>query len=286
MTLNKNDNKEMVPVKERDYLDQDPELRGQKYVCMSFLSPEDVIQQKEVFFFNKYISSFSKDLSELFQNLSDRFKEDSVVVDMISNIKDRYDYVFTADNLQKEYDFWKSTNISTIENEYLEKNNFQTSVRGIKMRGVYETLLEAKNRATSIKRFDPKFDVFVGEVGCWCPWSPYAEDVADQEYAETQLNTLMKKYRENLEIKDEFYRVRMEEMVSKVKQSNDVRKDEGVAISTTGESTSLVEIAEGDEEKEENATFMSAPDPWAQRKLDSQGASTSGNQEADTLAEA
>lgn len=245
----------LVPVKELDCLDQDPDLRGQKYVCMSFISPEDVILQKEVYFFNKYIGAFSKDLTDMFQNISDRFKDDNVIVDMIANIKDRYDYVFSADNLQKEYDFYKTEHSSTLESEYLEKNNFQTSVRGIKVRGVYETLAEAKNRANAIKRFDAKFDVFVGEVGCWCPWSPKAEDITDQEYSETQLNTLMKKYRDNLEVKDEFYRIRMEEMVTKVQKTNEDNKK---AVATIVE-----EIPEGDEL---NETFTQ-PDPWSARKL-------------------
>ena len=31
---------------ERDYLEVDQEIPGQKYVCLSFLSPESVIQNK------------------------------------------------------------------------------------------------------------------------------------------------------------------------------------------------------------------------------------------------
>lgn len=209
----------LIPVKERDFLDQDPELRGQKYVCLSFLSPEDIIKQKEVFTFNSFITSFAKDLSQMFDSIKDRFKEDTVVCDMISNVRERYDYVFDSDALQKEYTLFKETNSTKIDTEYLEKNDFQTSVRGIKVRGVYETIPEAKNRANAIKKMDPKFDVYVAEMGCWCPWSPRSDDIEDQEYSETQLNTLMKKYRENLEVKDEFYRVRMEEMVKKVKTS-------------------------------------------------------------------
>jgi hypothetical protein len=209
----------LTSVKERDYLDQDPELRGQKYVCLSFLSPEDVIKQKEVFTFNSFITTFAKDLSQMFDSVKERFKDDVVVCDMISNVRERYDYVFDPDALQKEYDFFKETNTAKVDAEYLENNDFQTCVRGIKVRGVYETIPEAKNRANAIKKMDPKFDVYVAEVGCWCPWSPRTDDIENQEYSETQLNTLMKKYRENLEVKDEFYRVRMEEMVKKVKSS-------------------------------------------------------------------
>ena len=257
---------EVVSVKEHDFLDQDQDIRGQKYVCMSFLSPEDVIKQKEVHFFNKFLSHFSTDLSLLFSNVQERFKEDSVVVDMMTNLKDRYDYVFNVTGLQKEFEFYKETNIADLEKEYLEKNNFQTTVRGIKVRGTYESITEAKNRASAIKKFDKNFDVFVGEVGCWCPWSPYPEEIKDQEYSETQLNTMMKKYRENLDVKDEYYSMRMDEMVQKVKKH---ATDETTKSQVNGEKV-LVEC------EELNAAFVTLPedvneaftqkDPWMARK--------------------
>ena len=34
-----------------DLLDEDKPLAGQKFVCISFVSPEDIIKQKNLFFF-------------------------------------------------------------------------------------------------------------------------------------------------------------------------------------------------------------------------------------------
>jgi hypothetical protein len=34
-----------------DLLDEDKPIGGQKYVCLSFISPEDHIKNKELFFF-------------------------------------------------------------------------------------------------------------------------------------------------------------------------------------------------------------------------------------------
>jgi hypothetical protein len=245
-----------VSVKERDYLEQDPEIRGQKYVCLSFISPEDVIRNKEVYFFSKYISNFSQDLGLLFTNIREKFKDDQVVLDMIDNVKERYDYVFDDGALQKEFDFFKNGHASDLEKEYLEKNDFQTSIRGIKVRGVYESLMEARNRASAIKRFDPKFDVYVAEVGCWCPWGPGGEQIQEQEFSETQLNTLMKKYKENLDVKDEFYRLRMEDKVKKV---NDQRN------------TVPATVKEEEEEDVANEVINeNQPDPWMARKQEEQ----------------
>ena len=45
----------------------------------------------------------------------------------------------------------------------------------------------------------------MGSVGKWMAWEPDASKVGEQEYANEQLNTLMKKYRENEDARDSFY---------------------------------------------------------------------------------
>jgi hypothetical protein len=107
----------------------------------------------------------------------------------------------------------------------LERNAFRTSIRGIKVRGSYDTLAEAKSRVDAIRKYDKKFNVYVAQVGCWCPWSPYPSALEDQEYAETALNTLVKTYNENEEVKTEVYGDRKEAMVAKMKKEMEQRKD-------------------------------------------------------------
>merc|ERR1712100_660756 len=72
-------------------------------------------------------------------------------------------------------------------------------IRGLKVRGVYATYEEATARAKKLRDADQYHHVFVGEVGKWLPWDPEPteETVKDQNYAENQLNDLMKSYREN-----------------------------------------------------------------------------------------
>ena len=45
----------------------------------------------------------------------------------------------------------------------------------------------------------------MGQVGYWLPWDPTANNVEDQEYAEPELNRLVKEYKENETKKDMFY---------------------------------------------------------------------------------
>ena len=232
-------------VKECDYLDQDPSLRGQSFVCVSFISPEDAIKQKEIFTFHKFTQAFAKDMSELFFNINDKFKEDQETLDMFSSLRERYDYLFSINNLEAEYKYFKDTNADAMELEYTSQNGFQTSIRGFKVRGSYASLEEAKNRAQAIRKFDENFNVYIAEVGCWCPWSPNPDDITDQEYNETQLNTLMKQYKQNQEDKDAHYRIRQQQMIGNAKNSslNPIIDNEAEEASTSRE-------------------FFTAADPW------------------------
>ena len=202
-------NAQLVSVREVDYLDQDPPLRGQNYVCLSFVSPEDVIKKKEVYFFEEFMKSFSADMTEWFSNMSQKYPDDA---DALRVIKERYSYVFDRDALVDEYMFFVNTNSAQLEDDYFKQNDFHTSIRGIKVRGVFDSLREAEIRAQVLKKIDDKFNVYVAQVGCWCPWSPNPDDIADQEYAETHLNTMMKKYKENQEKRDQFYMERKRDL--------------------------------------------------------------------------
>lgn len=260
---------EVVSTKQVDYLDQDPEIRGQKFACVSFLSPEDVLRNKEVFFFSKFLAHIGKDVTDLFQNLSMKFAEHPHIVDMIKNIKERYDYLAQPDAMQEEYRLFKGQSSETLESQFYEQNNFQTSIRGFKVRGSYESLKEAQLRAEAIKKFDKKFDVYVAEVGCWCPWSPYAGDISDQEFAETQLNTMMKKYKENLDLNAMTYEARKAYMVEQNKKN---------AQLTIGTDTDVAEAsAAADAANMQNEVLMEAVDPWMARKGTSQGEPDDGN---------
>jgi hypothetical protein len=198
-----------VSVKEEDFLDQDPPLRGQNFVCLSFLSPEEILKKKEVYFFEQFLNEFSKDMTEFFDKLSEKYNQEA---DVIKMIKERYNYIFNPDNIQEEYQYFINSRSSELETLFHEKVDFKTSIRGIKIRGVFDSMKEAEVRSKVLKRIDDKFHVYVAQVGCWCPWSPNPDDITDQEYAETQLNTLMKNYKENQNKKDVFFEERKREL--------------------------------------------------------------------------
>lgn len=230
----------VVSTKEVDYLEEDKQIRSQNYVCLSFISPEDVLANKEVYAFSRYLQSFSKNLSTMISMLKLRHPEDTELLDsLVENNK----HIFDQETLQDDYRFYRRTNSTQIDSEFLEKNDFKTCVRGIKVRGSFETLKEAQVRAEVLKRMGDKFDIFIGQVGCWCPWSPNPEDLEDQEYAETQLNTLMKKYKENAQLKDSYFEQRKQEKIDKSLAAKDAwiqRQEERMAAEATASTTTTV----------------------------------------------
>lgn len=215
------ESKNLVSCQESDFLDADPQLRGQNYVCLSFLSPEDVILKKEHFFFERFIANFSNEMTELFNGLKVRYPKDE---DNLRMLKERYSYLFDSNAIGEEYSFYVNQHENELQKTFDEMNNFKTSIRGIKVRGVFDTMREAQIRAEVLKKLDGKFHVYIAEVGCWCPWSPNPEDIQDQEYAETHLNTLMKHYKENQIKKDVFYEERKRELQF-MKVKKDLEKD-------------------------------------------------------------
>jgi hypothetical protein len=212
-----------VSTRERDYLDQDPVIRGQKYACVSFVSPEDVLVKKDVFVLNRFLGDMAKDIDIMLTNLSTVSQGLDIEVrtsldDSIRLIRERYAYMWDEETLRDEIKTYQANKDTELDEEFRNSQGdlAMTSIRGIKIRGVYASIAEANNRAKSIARFDKNFDVFVSEVGCWCPWSPNPEDIANAEYSETQLNTLMKNYKEQQDKKQEVYEKRKEGLVDRM----------------------------------------------------------------------
>jgi|LauGreDrversion4_2_1035121.scaffolds.fasta_scaffold272575_3 hypothetical protein len=223
-----------ISTKVKDYLDQDQPIRGQNYVCLSFLSPDDAIASKDAFAVGKFLAAFSAEASDVFKEAHKRCSdEDRQVLD---NLRERYAYVFDRATLAAEFDVYKKAYAKEITDDYDKSTDYRCSIRGIKIRGAYETIKEAQDRAERLKRQDPNFSVYVCEMGCWCPWSPSPDEIKDAEYSESQLNSLMKQYKENMALRDELYESRKRELLAPDKSgeaqpSGSEAEHEGTSVS-------------------------------------------------------
>ena len=180
-----------------DLLEEDKPISGQKFSCISFVSPERVLKQKEIFFFNEFLKKweFNKSMEKFVQFLNFvAFKYNMSFDDLSTDFKE-----FVAEErgnltdgaLSDDYKTFLDNHETDLENKFNVEHGFQTCVRGLKIRGSYATQEEAEMRAKMLREVDPNHDVFVGPVGLWMPWDPEAYKTGRVEYMEDELNQLM-----------------------------------------------------------------------------------------------
>ena len=271
-----------APVKE-DFLDEDNEIPGQRFCLLSFLSPEKVLARKDLFFFEQFLKNyeitwktknlekflakqvmdFNKKLDDEVSRLMEADLSDAADICRqgrirIDNVLDSYQsYVkenasaITQTTIKESYDDFMYANEKKLEEQFHTKNNFQTTVRGVKLRGNYSSQEEATARAKKLQRNDPVHNIYVATVGKWLAWDPSPNDIAEQEYAEDQLNELMKAYKENEEARDQFLSKNPDAKAARGKRG------EKEVMSVVGDATSG-----------EHASLFDGPDLALQRKME------------------
>jgi hypothetical protein len=136
------------------------------------------------------------------------------------------DVVLKADEFEDKLADYVVLNETLLDEEFHKHVGFQTSVRGVKIRGTYSTYEEAAKRAAELQRSDRAFHVFVGQVGYWLPWDPTPDNVQDQQYLEKELNELMKNYKSNQVQRDLFYSSQVEESKRSAAAETQKKKEE------------------------------------------------------------
>jgi hypothetical protein len=210
----------MVTVSEMDHLDEDPPVYRQNFVCMSFLSPESVIEDRNEFALRDYLSTVSESLVALTEHLQKTFPDCTAEIDAV---RQSHAPIFRPQDIAAEFDNFKSIHRERLTEAFEAKNAFRTSVRGVKVRGTYATREQAEKQCKELKKVDPVFDIYVAEVGKWCPWNPHPEEISDVNYDTDALNTLMKGYKEGMEARDQAYADDTTDRISKAQPAN---KDE------------------------------------------------------------
>jgi hypothetical protein len=194
-----------------DLLEEDKAIAFQKFVCVSFVSPEKILKNKEHFLFECFLKKydFNKSMEKFLQFLnfvSYKYKLnfDDVTTDLKEFVKEEQD-ILSKLNITDEYKTYIDKNEEELEQQFNTLHNFQTSTRGLKVRGVFPTQGEAELRCKLLREVDPNHDVFVGPVGLWMPWDPEAYKTGRVEYMEDELNQLMhEKTKNELSAKNAF----------------------------------------------------------------------------------
>jgi hypothetical protein len=132
---------------------------------------------------------------------------------------------------------------------FLTDKENKTTLSGVKVRGVFNTYLEACEHSKKLQSIDLAFNVFVGEMGKWLPFDPNPDSqaVKDSEYANDELNKMMKGYLENQEKAKIYHEQRKNEMIRKnildnLQSRHDTIKDLKKKVTKTKDSSEVESI--------------------------------------------
>jgi hypothetical protein len=232
-----------------DYLDEDPEIPTQRYCIISFLSPEKVIKQRSEFFNEKFVEWLDYEWKIKGMEKYNSFlakKYGLKVEDLFSDLQD-FTKVHSADvkntDIHEQYQVFMLKHEKELDSQFTEKVDFRTNVRGVKVRRVFSELAECQAFAKVMQRRYPRDNLYVGKVGCWLPWDPSEHVMPEVEYAEQELNELMRKYKENEANREIFFEEEKAEKIKNQRIENEKRKAKALEDSKSDSLQTALETA-------------------------------------------
>ena len=250
-----------------DLCDEDPQLAGQKFACMSFISPEKILKKREIFLFEQFLKQwdFSKSMEKSldflhFLSYKYNLQIEQVITDFNEFVKDE-DTKVKESSLFDDYKTFMDKNEDTLNEQFQRAHAFQTSTRGLKLRGVFNSQEEAELRCKKIREFDPNHDIYVGPIGMWIPWDPDAYKTGRVEFMEEELNQLhSEKLKNETKAKEEFDRRIKETKQKAIKENIELAKKNGNVLTQTlnedGELVGVMQNTNFEERDVEDSTSV------------------------------
>ena len=257
-----------------DLLEEDKPISGQKFACLSFVSPEEIIKQREHFLFEEFLKqwNYKKSVDVMLHFISFLSYKYNLTFEKVN--EDFQDFLKTEHeavmkyNVNDDFKTFIDNNEERLDVEFSEQHEFQTSVRGIKVRGVFASQKEAELRCKLLREVDPNHDVYVGPVGMWVPFHPDAYKTGRVEYMEETLNQLMSEKKKNEDNAKKEFDKRVKEAKEKAIDENKKNAEKSgnkltQTINSKGELVSVKNMlaedddanAGEDEEESENVTL-------------------------------
>jgi hypothetical protein len=233
-----------------DLLDEDKPVAGQRFACISFISPEKVIKQRELYNFQEFLKQWDmhKSLEKFNQFLSFlsykyTLKFDDLTKDLQEFCVEEKPNLFNS-SVEDEFKNFMDVHDTHLEEEFNAKYSFQTSVRGVKVRGSYPSQPEAELRCKMLREVDPNHDVYVGPVGTWMPFHPEAYKTGRVEYLEDELNQLMHEKDKNEKFAKTEFEKRVRDSKEQAMKDNIKKAEESgnVLTQTINEQGQLVSV--------------------------------------------
>lgn len=260
-----------------DYLQQDPLINPHhKYALVSFISPEKILVSKDKFKMSRFLHHIFTDQSRPVQDIRAKLSSGNVQEFSYEKVNELYeDFLFSRDEV--------------LEEEFHKRNDYQCTVRGLKIRAICANEVEVKHVAKKIQQTDKIHSIYCCELGAWCPWDPSENAIKDSEYQLEQLNSLAKEYETNQSNKNELFEQVKREKLEKARKELNERKmklaeEAQQPVKTTTAEEDVKNISElrsiidesdkkfydGVKKEAETASasmgVMTSEDPWIARK--------------------
>jgi hypothetical protein len=209
-----------------DLCDEDNSIAGQKFACLSFVSPEKILKKREVFLFNQFIKNweFSKSMERYFEYIhfiayKHNMNVETLIADFNDFVKEESSKLRKS-GIEDDYKNYMDKQEESLNEKFNREHSFQTSVRGLKVRGTFASQEEAELKCKKLRESDPNHDIFVGPVGVWIPWDPDAYKTGRVEHLEEELNALHKEKMKNEEMAKKEFEERIRETKKKAIMEN------------------------------------------------------------------
>jgi len=235
-----------------DVLDEDQSIAGQRFTTMSFLSPEKILNKREVFLFDQFVQQwdFTKSMSKFgdfinFISYKYNLNVETIMADYNDFCKEEQQ-TLREGGVSDDFQNFLDKNEERLTEQFSREHEFQTSVRGVKTRGNFSTQEEAEQHCKKLRDKDPSHDIFVAPVGVWLPWDPNAYKTGRVEFMEEELNKLhQEKIKNEAKAKDEFDK-RVKDTKQKAIEENILKaeKSGNVLTQTINEEGDLIGVKE------------------------------------------
>lgn len=235
-----------------DLLNEYPVIPSQTYGCYSFVSPEKIIKQKELFLFEKFVQqwNFTKSVSQFsdfLQFLS--FKYNLKVENLMDDFKQfvqEEENVLKAQDVVGDFSTFIEKNEDRLNDSFQKEHGFQTSVRGFVNIGNFPTSEEAEMYAKKTRESVPHHDILVGRNFVWTPLDPDAYKTGRIEFMEEELNQLHhEKLKNEQKAKEDFDKRVFDSKKKAIEKNVELAKKSGnVLTQTMDENGNLVGVRE------------------------------------------
>ena len=235
-----------------DLLDEDPPIAGQKFAIMSFVSPENILKQREMYLFEAFVKQWgvttemNKFIEFLhFVGFKYKINTENVLKDYSEFLKAEEINVKNS-NVEEDYKTFLEKNEDRLVEKFQEDHEYQTSVRSCKVRGVFPSEGEAKQYIKKLQDFDKNHNIHICPMGLWVQCDPNPYKTGDLQFLEEELNQLHHEKKKSEEKAKAEFDERVREQKRKAIEENEkmAKKSGNKLTQNIDEEGNLVGVAE------------------------------------------